>query len=223
MFDWLGTLWDTIVDATSSVDWGEVGSDALTTSLAGAAIGGLASAVSDGDIGEGLLYGAAGGLVSGGLMEFGSQFADEWNWAGNQVGDYEVPEALEVEALLAEDATPTEFYLSEPEVAEAPPAPPAPQTVPQYVQYVKPDKSWMEVLGPTALQVGGGMLAGAFAPDPVDTQKELLKANWDREDEKGRRASGALASIHTPRGVAVIDKSRPVREDFAEIKEAVTA
>lgn len=221
MFDWLGDLWTSISDATSTVDWGSVATDSLTTSLAGAAVGALASAVTDGDLGEGLLYGAAGGLVAGGLMEFGDQFSSNWSWAGNQqptglASTVDVDLGIDLQQELegfdvdipewAVETTPTQSsYMS--------------QFTPGWLPQ---EKSWMEVLGPSALTVGGNMLAGAFAADPVDQQKELMQMGYDREDEKQGRATSALASTYVPRGAAVMDKSQVAQEDFQDIKEAVT-
>jgi len=226
MFDFLGELWDNISNATSTIDWGSVATDSLTTSLAGAAVGALASAVSDGDIGEGLLYGAAGGLVAGGLMEFGTQFSDNWNWASSQpqVNLGQVSLGVDISDIGKEyDLDLSDFAEGATVAASGASTPTEASYMKQFMgSYAPQERSMWEVLGPSALTVGGNMLAGAFAKDPVDQQKELMEAGWKREDQLGQRATGALASVHTPRGAAVVDKSEPVRQEFQDIKEAVT-
>jgi len=208
-WDWLSSLWDTIVDTTTdtlSGDslWGDVATEALTTSVIGAGIGALVSAVSDGDIGEGLLYGATGGLVAGGLSEFGSKYFDNWTWSGSE--DKYGTSSDPLNDLVGPDSPLSKMDVTELELATSTATKPT-STPTQRVVGGPQTTSWTDGIGDNSmaalLTIGGGLLQG-FGDDPDMALVDEKKRQFDlaREDELAgkAKASGALKSFQVDEG-----------------------
>lgn len=205
MWDWLSSAWDVITGVEESTGslWGDVALNAVETAVVGAGVGALTAAVTDKDISDGLLYGAAGGLVVGGLWELGKDFFKDFSFSKNQQDKTLASETnADVKSVTGKDI---------PTIAAGP----------SKIMITDTGSSssgggggwWSSVSGKTlmespvlaaGLQIGGSVLKGAFSEDPNEKALAEQKRQFDivqgEEERRRARAETAASSFNVPQG-----------------------
>lgn len=189
-WDWIASAIDWLGETATNV-LGEAGTDILTDVVVGAGVGALVSAVSDGDVGEGLLYGATGGLVLGGIQQIGKGFFEDFSLFGAKES---------AEAIDAED---WDIVRAEVEGIEG-----VPRIRPEQAKIVhKPDGAWNKWMGKITgswgdestaalLTIGGPMLAGAFTEDAEERMVKLKEREFaTAEAQRAERLASQRAAL----------------------------
>jgi hypothetical protein len=177
---------------------------AVETAVVGAGVGALTAAVGGKDISDGLLYGAAGGLVVGGLWELGKNFFDDFSLTKNQQRQEIMNETASAkQEVLGTSGLKTSISMNE-KVAGGGGYTPAAMAATTGGGDSKGGGLWSKIGDESiaaGLQIGGSVLKGAFGGDTAEDKMVDLKEDEFEELKRQRtRAEQAVANYNVPQG-----------------------